>query len=42
MDIHFTYLRSTPLHDLGLSVIKAAAEYKSKLMYQTNYSVQER
>lgn len=42
MDSHFTSLRFTPFHDLVLSAIKAAAEYKTKLMYQTNYSVQER
>lgn len=42
MDIHFTSLSSTPFHDLVLNAIKAAAEYKSKLMYQTNFSVQEK
>lgn len=42
MGIHFTSLRSIPFHDLLLSAIKAAAKYKSKLMYQTDFSVQER
>lgn len=42
MDIRFASLRSTPFHDLVLSAIKAAAEYKSKLMDQTNFGVQER
>lgn len=41
MDIHFTSLRSIPFHDLVLSAVKAAAEYKSKLMYQTDFRVQE-